>query len=339
MRRLDAVLRNALLVAIAACGGRVDSDQDLFPPADDSGVAQDAGGGADALVHDASVDVTHPDASDCRTVEGPPDVASCGYELTLVDPDACEWGDARNEGSPAQCAKLCGNGVTYCQRVGQKVSCIQGCTGRRPAGLDREESRGDDALGLYLASAAQLERASVDAFRIAKAELAALGAPRGLVRACGRAARDEVRHARVTGALARRHRARAGAVRVAPRASRTAAEIALENAVEGCVRETFGAMLAMYQAAHARDRRVRAAMKRIARDEAAHARLAWRVAHFLEPRLSSAERARVRVARDRAAAELAREVMHTPALDAAGLPSPELASQMVAALAASLWAA
>ena len=47
--------------------------------------------------------------------------------------------------------------------------------------------------------------------------------------------------------------------------------IAIENAVEGCVRESFGALLATWQAKTAGDARVRAAMKRIARDETRHA--------------------------------------------------------------------
>jgi hypothetical protein len=55
-----------------------------------------------------------------------------------------------------------------------------------------------------LAEAAWLEAASVDAFRVLRLELRAHSAPRRLLRAASRAARDERRHARAAGALARR---------------------------------------------------------------------------------------------------------------------------------------
>jgi hypothetical protein len=348
--RFESVLRHALWIALAACGGRAGSDLESNSSPEDAATSPDAGTEPDGAIVDTGVrdvrltDGSSPEAGVCATIEGPPDarVVSCSYELTLVDPDACEWSEVRNEGSQAQCSKLCGNNVFYCQRVGTKVECMSGCVGRLPAGLARDQNQGHSALALYFARAAQLEAASVDAFRIAKSELVALGAPRALVRACGRAARDEVRHARVSRALARRFGGRAGSTRVAPSSRRTLEQIATENAIEGCVRETFGALIAMYQASQARDPGVRAAMRRIARDEAEHARLAWRIAHFANTRLSRAERARVRSAREHAARQLEREVrVASPAAlaDAAGLPSAELASQMVAALASSLWAA
>jgi hypothetical protein len=48
-----------------------------------------------------------------------------------------------------------------------------------------------------------------------------------------------------------------------------------ENAVEGCARETYSAVVAAYQAKHAPHAGARRAFSRIARDEAEHARLAW----------------------------------------------------------------
>jgi len=80
--------------------------------------------------------------------------------------------------------------------------------------------------------------------------------------------------------------------------------MATENAVEGCVHETFGAAVALAQSIQARDRRVRAAMSRIAADEARHAELAWQVARWAESRLAPAARARVERQRRRAAREL-----------------------------------
>ena len=53
--------------------------------------------------------------------------------------------------------------------------------------------------------------------------------------------------------------------------------IALENATEGCVRETYGALVAHRQANIATDRSIRCMMQTIATDETNHAGLAWDV--------------------------------------------------------------
>jgi len=64
--------------------------------------------------------------------------------------------------------------------------------------------------------------------------------------------------------------------------------------------ETFAALLAARQAVWAKDRRLGDAMARIARDEARHAALSWRVAAWIAPQLTA--RARSRVAREQRAA-------------------------------------
>jgi hypothetical protein len=78
------------------------------------------------------------------------------------------------------------------------------------------------------------------------------------------------RLARELGARVRRTRARA----LLPR---PLAAWALENAVEGCARETYSAVVAAYQAKHAPHAGARRAFARIAKDEAEQARLAWDV--------------------------------------------------------------
>jgi hypothetical protein len=81
--------------------------------------------------------------------------------------------------------------------------------------------------------------------------------------------------------------------------------LALENAVEGCVRETFGALLAAWQACHADDPEVRRSFRRIAVDETRHAALAWAIAAWLERALDARARARVSRARRKALRDLA----------------------------------
>jgi hypothetical protein len=186
---------------------------------------------------------------------------------------------------------------------------------------------------------AWLEAASVPAFERLMRELEAHGAPASLRNAARRAARDEVRHARTITALAEEAGARVPQVRVAPFEERSLEAIATENAVEGCVRETFGAAVAAVQAKRASHRGLRAAMRRIARDEAQHAQLSWAVADWIDAKLDAGARKRVRRMRERAAVELLREVSVDPSAIARrdlGLPSAAEARAMVLSLRVSL---
>jgi hypothetical protein len=219
---------------------------------------------------------------------------------------------------------------------------LSGCgtgVGRRPGALaDAAPVRCDDAEGAWLASVAHLEAASVVAFRRLRRELASFGAPRALVRAAARAARDEARHARVTSALARRRGAKAPPVRTGrARGPRSIEDLAVENAVEGCVRETYGALVATRQASRAEDPRVARAMARIAEDETRHAALAWAIAEWAAPRLGDAGRARVGRAIAGAIAALRCDAGSgtSPAARALGLPDAREARALVDAFAAS----
>lgn len=206
--------------------------------------------------------------------------------------------------------------------------------GRRPPGLrGRRAERARSLVGEYFAQAAYLEAASVHAFEHVARELRAHGAPRGLVAAAERSARDEVRHARVMGAFAARHGAAVAEPRTGATPVRSLEEIARENAVEGCVRETYGAVLATWQAARARDAGLRRALRRIAADETRHAALAWAIADWVEGLLDPAGRGRVararRDARRQLRAEVARE-RHPDLAGYAGLPAAGQARALLA---------
>jgi hypothetical protein len=219
------------------------------------------------------------------------------------------------------------------------IRCIASCpgVGRRPPGL--EEHATGVRLGEYFEGMARLEAASVDAFRILRRELSGHRLPRKLDRAMRRAARDEVRHARQARSLGRRFGGTYAPPRIEARPARTLEEIALDNAVEGCVRETYGALVASYQARAAKDAVVRAAMARIARDEIRHAALSWQLDGWLRGRLDPAARERVEKAKESARAELEATVGHGQTrelADIAGLPAPELARAMLGHLARAL---
>jgi hypothetical protein len=210
--------------------------------------------------------------------------------------------------------------------------------GRRPCGLaPASRVSAHDPVGALLAEMAHLEAASVHAFRRLAADLARVGAPRALVRQAQRAARDEVRHARATTRLARRRGATPAVVEIEPRREPPSLlDLAIENGVEGCIRETFGALAATHQAAHASDPAIAVTMTRIARDETRHAALAWALARWLAPRIGADGRAAVKNAMRAAVASLREEVARTPA-DVArplGLPTGRDARALVDGFAA-----
>jgi hypothetical protein len=107
--------------------------------------------------------------------------------------------------------------------------------------------------------------------------------------------------------------------------------LAEENAAEGCVRETFGAAVAGWQARASADEGVRAAMRAIAADEERHAELAWEVDAWARRRLDQA--AHLTRVRQNAASILAAELAQaaSPSLArVAGLPSPADAAALLA---------
>jgi hypothetical protein len=185
------------------------------------------------------------------------------------------------------------------------VTCVVDCTGRLSDGYAAPEcaARHD---GERFAAMAYLEAVSVHAFQRLERELAAYAAPSALLRGARRARRDEVRHTAVTSRLAR---ARGGFPRLpaAPprKPVRSLFEIALENAVEGCVRETYGAVAGLVEAQTSADASLRRAMRSIAADECRHAELAWAVHAWALPKLSKDEQRRVENAMRDAVAEVA----------------------------------
>lgn len=219
--------------------------------------------------------------------------------------------DARDEKlpelTPATCARLCngdaiscrygstdaGGAVTIvCMRVG---SC--GGAGRRPSDLPMTSNGGPGGLGGWLSDMTGLEAASIRAFRTLEAELKAHRAPASLRRRARDAAADEVRHARTMARFARKYAGPSPRVR-APRtrghaAPRSLLAMARENAVEGCARETFAALVTEVLARGAHDRALGAALRRIARDETRHASLAHAVRRWLDAKLTPAERLEV----------------------------------------------
>jgi hypothetical protein len=215
------------------------------------------------------------------------------------------------------------------------------CVGRRPEGwLGSQCGVGPSALAEHFARMAELEAAAVIAFEVLADELAHHGAPSGLVEQAGAAARDEVRHAARTRELALRFGARVQPPVVRAQSRRSLEAIALDNAVEGCVRETFGAAVGCFQARAARDPQIAQLMAELSHDELQHAALSLDIDAWLDSKLTPAQRSRIAEARASAIAQLARELTSEPdpVLRAlAGLPNAASAARIHESLAAELW--
>ncbi|MBA3392522.1 MAG: hypothetical protein H0T89_07760 [Deltaproteobacteria bacterium] len=193
--------------------------------------------------------------------------------------------------------------------------------GRRPEGLRfaGRASTDTDEIGAQLAAMAELEAASVPAFERLARELAMHGAPDDLVRRAQAAMRDEVRHATAMTALAARFGHVPRAVDVPQLPCRPLAAIARENAIEGCVREAYGALVATYQAESAMPE-LRGAFRAIARDERRHAALAEDVHAWIMAALDAPAREVIERARRATEHELRASLAETPECPTLGIP-------------------
>jgi hypothetical protein len=364
---LSSILAHVLAsTALLACGGKTsDVGDDLFGGSSGGSSTSSSSGGTQTTspatptpktptpvdppppTPDAGNPPTKPDAG-CTT---PPELVRQGQGCGDVFYLACGYPagvDPSDGFDQTECAKLCGkspNGFQYwgCGEYllddlpGPSVECYTCVEGRRPEGfVERPLER---TVAGWLAHAADLDRVSIDAFRIHAREHAIHGAPHELVSGAWSAAEDEVRHARALGGLARREGATLAEEPVVQRPTRDLLAVALENAVEGCVRETFGAIVAGWQAKHAHRLDIRRAMARIYVDETAHAELAWNVHASIMTKLSGAERIEIDAAMGRAFAELTRSAgtpLPDPWIGDLGLPRPAQARRLVRDLVASL---
>ncbi|MGH7282693.1 MAG: hypothetical protein ACRELY_14290 [Polyangiaceae bacterium] len=235
----------------------------------------------------------------------PPTVVALGCQVYTPDPLADAF-------YPLGCTITEGNGCTdgsFTAADGGLVGIIcrdcMGGGGRRPRGLKKAQFCRKNGPVSYFARMAFEEHASVNAFVRMEEELAQFGAPQSLRRAARRAANDERRHARVMRKLAIEDGALGPTARVAKPRRRSLEAMAIENAVEGCVNETYGALLLRFQAARSTDARLGATLSAIADDEMRHAALSWAVARWIDTKLDAPAQRRVHAARSRAAHRLA----------------------------------
>ena len=246
-------------------------------------------------------------------------------ETFSVEPDVfANYIDAEGNLSEDQCAALCDYQfdrqrfryvyeVLECQQDGpdtelpgnELITCTAQttyyCEGRLHNGSSTASC--EDSVGSWCARAAHNETVSVASFAKLHRSLSQLGAPQSLLTKCLSAASDEIRHARQMVQLAKQHQAPLPALQFGD-SQPCRVELAIDNVVEGCVKETFAALIALHQAKHAQNNEIRQAMKTIAQDELQHAQLAMDIHEWLLAQLTETEKAQVAEAKLQALTEL-----------------------------------
>jgi|GEM_PF-1143506 len=151
--------------------------------------------------------------------------------------------------------------------------------GERPSERRRLSPR-RRRIGEGWARIALMEHASVVAFARFSWQLEVLGAPRDLIARSHQAMTDEALHAGLAFGLASESGGsslRAGALDLTDAFRDCSLEsVTLTTVHEGCIGETIAALAAAEALGSASDAPAIAVLSRIARDEAAHAELAWR---------------------------------------------------------------
>ncbi|MBK8264779.1 MAG: ferritin-like domain-containing protein [Nannocystis sp.] len=340
-------LRVLILAAVAAGSAGSCSDRD-DPSADTSGGEVD---GCSFITEAFAIDRDITEADVTETID---EAAARGVYLTraeLTCEHLCDGlfrpGESYWETNPDTCTSTLDPtpGATseavvgHVQCAGDAVDGSSGCIGRRPIGHVDVAPAGDD-LAEALACAAALEAASVTAFDELASRLARWGAPAELVARCRRAAAEERVHAEEVTVLAQSLGAEVPATRCAARSPDLRA-VAIDNAIEGCVREAWGAVVGGWIARSSTVPALREVYRRLFADEVGHAQLAWDLHTWLIGQLDAEARCGVLAAQAAALARLpaqaAAEVRRAPA--ALGLPSADQAAAVAARFAAALRAA
>jgi hypothetical protein len=163
---------------------------------------------------------------------------------------------------------------------------------------------GKNERARYFARAYHAEASSVAAFLQLRSELDLHNAPKELLERCSVAANEEVHHARMMAKMAKDCGNELPTLDFGELPHRSLFDLVLDNAIEGCIFESYSALKAHFQAQNAIDSGIRAIMKVIATDETKHAQLAWDIHQYLMSLLSSTEQQQIRIAQQQALKQL-----------------------------------
>ena len=230
--------------------------------------------------------------------------------------------------------------------VHSPYTCPRPVVGRLPKGLQLKNGLAAtqssvNVLGQYLADMTMMETAAITAFYYLSRELEAYDAPAALVARARQAVLEETRHSEMAALLAASYDAEMPEVSIDEFFLRSLYEIALENAVEGCVNETFAAACGLWQSEHAQLDVFRDVIGHITEEEMGHAALSWDIHQWIMPQLSEVEREQIHIAQAEAIDSLVEDFKQesNPVVQQAfGLPTKEDAARLFAQLKRSVWA-
>ena len=189
--------------------------------------------------------------------------------------------------------------------------------GRVHGGIQKlTQSTGCSGLGRYFARAYHAEASAVEAFLELRKELSFHNAPTELIDRCFLAAKEEIVHAQMMAKLAEIHQGELPELSFGTFEPRALLDLALDNAVEGCIFETFSALKMLQQAQRATDPVIAQTLKSIARDEVNHAELSWAIHRHLMTELSTEEQTLVQKAQKEAITQIRNASNNTSQLSA-----------------------
>jgi len=158
----------------------------------------------------------------------------------------------------------------------------------RPDVSELSQKERDELAQLWLQDAAE-EHASIAAFSKLSLSLQALGAPPELLRLTHQAALDEITHATLCYSLASAYAGRPIAPSMLPEllmpepardVQTELVSLAVDSLLDGCWAEGCSAIIASHRLSKAQDPTVRRALTILAKDEARHQELAWKIVEW-----------------------------------------------------------
>ncbi|MAA78179.1 MAG: hypothetical protein CL916_02885, partial [Deltaproteobacteria bacterium] len=147
------------------------------------------------------------------------------------------------------------------------------------------------SLASHFARQAQEEAISIFSFAELHQILCVYNAPKNLQERCIRSLKEEQAHTRMAITLCERYGGSSPDMHVPSPKTVSLFDAALHNAIVGCIQETWAAVLEEYQAQHTQIHQH--IQRRIAKDEASHAQLAWDIHDFFMDLLSQNERSHI----------------------------------------------
>ena len=160
-----------------------------------------------------------------------------------------------------------------------------------------------------------------------------------LLQGCFEAARDEIKHARMMHTVCVSLGQKVAKPTIDDVPNRSCFSLALENAIEGCIHESYAALQALHQSQHAKTSEWRELFGTIAVDEIKHAQLSLQIHQWLMKKLTAEERQRILAAQQRAVQQLIDyHTAHEPdsKLSILGLPDSKTAVRLTTTIFASL---